>query len=324
MEAPTFVGSSAAMESVMDLAERVAKSEASVLILGESGTGKGLLAACIHLRGNRRERPFVTVPCANIPAELFESELFGHERGSHTDAHARKSGKFEAAHGGTLFLDGLEALSPLVQAKLLRVLQEKAFERLGGVETLKVDVRVISAGHEGLDADVATGLFREDLFYRLNVLQIRIPPLRERPEDVMPLARHFLKLHRARTRSGPERFSTAARRLLVSHSWPGNVREVINAVEAGAIRANGTVIEPEHLQLSGSAPGSALIAGAAARSLTLADLEEAYIREILSRTRGNKTRAAAILGISRKTLLLKIRKYEAHGEPVGPARSGGG
>lgn len=324
LEAKAIVGSSAAMEAVLDLADRVARSEASVLILGESGTGKGLLAGHIHRRSARRDRPLVTVPCANIPAELFESELFGHERGSHSDAHARKSGKLEAAHGGTLFLDGLEALSPLVQAKLLRVLQEKAFERLGGVETVKVDFRVISAGREGLDEMVVSGLFREDLFYRLNVVRIRIPPLRERPEDVLPLARHYLKVCRARNGGGPERFGTAARRLLAGHTWPGNVREVMNAVEAAAIRAEGPVIEPEHLPLAGSGPLAATVAGAASRSLSLAALEERYIREILRRTRGNRSRAAAILGISRKTLLLKIKKYESQGRPLKETGGPGG
>jgi DNA-binding NtrC family response regulator len=262
----------------------------------------------------------VTVPCANIPAELFESELFGHERGSHSDAHARKSGKFEAAHGGTLFLDGLEALSPVVQAKLLRVLQEKAFERLGGVETVRVDVRVLSSGREGLGDLVAGGQFREDLFFRLNVVQIRIPPLRERPEDVVPLARHFLKQVRRRSRGGPRRFSAAARRLLSEHPWPGNAREVMNAVESAVINATGEVIEAEDLRLAGGDAVPARIAGAAAREMSLAAVEEMYIREVLRRTRGNRSRAAAILGISRKTLLVKIRKYE---EQDGPAEGGG-
>ncbi len=318
--APVFVGRSAALEAVLALAGKVARSEASVLILGESGTGKGLLAEHIHRSGPRRERPFVTVACANIPAELFESELFGHERGSHTDAHARKSGKFEAADGGTLFLDGLEALGRQVQAKLLRVLQEKAFERLGGVETVRVDVRVLAAGREALHEMVGSGTFREDLYYRLNVVQVRIPPLRERIEDVIPLARHFLKLYRSRNRGGPERFSAVARRLMTEYAWPGNVREVMNAVEAAAIRATGPVIEPEDLPLGGRTPIDQMIAGAAARSLSLAAVEERYIREVLRRTRGNRSRAAAILGISRKTLIGKIKGYEASG--TGPGGNG--
>lgn len=305
---PALVYRSAAMESVIRLAARVARSDASVLILGESGTGKGALAERIHARGPRRTRPFVNVSCANIPAELFESELFGHERGSHTDAHARKTGKFEAAHEGTLFLDGLEALSPLLQAKLLRVLQEKAFERLGGVETVRVDVRVLSAGGEELAALVAAGAFRQDLYYRLNVVQIRIPPLRERPEDVVPLANHFLKVLRGRYRGGPKRFSTEARRLMRGYSWPGNVREVSNAVEAAIIGADGPVVEPEHLPLRQEAPLDRYVASAALRSMSLAALAERYIEEVLRQTRGNRTRAAAILGISRKTLLAKIKK----------------
>ena len=294
----------------MDLAERVARSEASVLILGESGTGKSLLAEHIHRRGDRRDRPFVTVPCANIPAELFESELFGHERGSHTDAHARKSGKFEAAHGGTLFLDGLEVLEPVVQAKLLRVLQEKAFERLGGVETVRVDVRVLSASRESLPEMVGTGAFREDLYYRLNVVQVRIPPLRERPEDILPLARHFLKLQRTRRRGGPSRFSPAARRMLREHTWPGNVREVSNSVEAALLRAKGPVIEPEDLLPAGAGPAEELVAAGATRLQSLGEVERLYISEILRRTRGNRSKAAGILGISRKTLIAKIKKYQ--------------
>jgi DNA-binding NtrC family response regulator len=289
----------------------VARSDAGVLILGESGTGKGLLAEYLHRHGTRRDRPFVTVSCANVPAELFESELFGHEKGSHTDAHARKIGKFEAADGGTLFLDGIESLAPPLQAKLLRVLQEKSFERLGGVETVRVDVRVLSSGREDLPAMVASGAFREDLYYRLNVVQLRVPPLRERPDDVVPLAQHFLKVFRARYGKGPRRFSTPARRLLRAYHWPGNVREVMNAVEQAVIVVDGAVVEPEHLPLNRGGPLDQIVAEAASREWTLAALEERYIAEILKLTRGNRSRAAAILGISRKTLLIRTRKAAA-------------
>jgi DNA-binding NtrC family response regulator len=302
------------MESAVGLAERVAKSDASALILGESGTGKGLLAELIHRRGERRDRPFVTVSCANIPADLFESELFGHERGSHTDAHARKAGRFEAADGGTLFLDGIEALTPPLQAKLLRVLQEKSFERLGGVETVRVDVRFLSSGREDLPALVAAGTFREDLYYRLNVVTLRVPPLRERPDDVMPLAQHFLKGLRARYRTGPRRFSAEARRSMRAYHWPGNVREVMNAIEAAMILADGGAIEPRHLPIRQGGPLEQMVASAAAKSMSLDALEQMYIREVLRMTRGNKSRAAAILGISRKTLILKARRYENGGE----------
>ena len=306
---PEIIFRSTAMEEVLRLVGRVAETDAGVLILGESGTGKGLLAEEIHRRGARRDRPFVTVSCANIPAELFESEIFGHEKGSHTDAHARKPGRFEAADGGTLFLDGIEALLPPLQAKLLRAIQEKAFERLGGVETVKVDVRVLASGRENLPEMVAGGAFREDLFYRLNVVPVRVPPLRERPEDIIPLANHFLKILRARHRRGPRRFSTEARRLMRAYPWPGNVREVMNAVEAAIIAAEGDVAEPRHLPIRQGGTLEQMVASAAGRRTSLAALEEAYIAEILRLTRGNKSRAAAVLGISRKTLLMKTKKY---------------
>jgi two-component system response regulator FlrC len=305
----SFVFRSAVMENVLKLVERVAQSDASVLVLGESGTGKGALAEIIHRKGARSERAFVTVSCPNIPTELFESELFGHEKGAHTDAHARKSGKFEAAHLGTLLLDGLETLSQGVQAKLLRVLQDKKFERLGGIETVSVDFRVLSTGAENLPVMVAAGAFREDLYYRLNVVQIRIPPLRERPEDVIPLANHFLRTFRLRYSLGQRRFSTEARKLLKSHSWPGNVRELMNSVEAAVISAESEVIDPSLLPL-GRAPAARLVAESAMNARSLAEVEEMYIKEVLRNTRGNKSRAAEILGINRKTLLMKLKKFD--------------
>jgi len=312
---PVIVYRSAAMESAVRLAGRVAKSDASALILGESGTGKGLLAELVHRHGERRDRPFVTVSCANIPVELFESELFGHERGSHTDAHARKLGRFEAADGGTLFLDGIEGLTSPLQAKLLRVLQEKSFERLGGNETVRVDVRVISSGREDLPARVSAGTFREDLYYRLNVVTIRVPPLRERPDDVMPLAQHFLRRLRSRDGRGPRRFSADARRGMKAYAWPGNVREVQNAIEAAMIAADGDVVELSHLPILQGGPIEQMVGSAARRELTLAAVEEMYIREVLRLTRGNKSRAAAILGISRKTLLMRTRRFDGRKEP---------
>ncbi len=312
-EQPPIVYRSAAMGALLRLAGRVARTDAGVLIFGESGTGKGLLAEQIYRHGARRDRPFVIVACANIPAELFESELFGHEKGSHTDAHARKAGRFEAADGGTIFLDGVEALSPPLQAKLLRVLQEKAFERLGGVETITVDVRVLASTREDLPALVASGSFREDLYYRLNVVELRVPPLRERPDDVVPLAHHFLRTLRAKYPGSPRRFSTETRRAMRAYPWPGNVREVMNAVEAAVIVAEGPVIEVRHLPIRHGGPLEQIVAVAAGRRATLAALEEMYIREVLRLTRGNKSRAAAVLGISRKTLLMKTRRFAAEG-----------
>src|SRR5262245_20181611 len=244
---PTIVYRSEAMSKAMALAERVAATDASVLITGESGTGKSLLAELIHRQSRRRGRPFVTIPCANIPAELFESELFGHEPGAHTDAVERRKGRFEAADGGTVFLDGVGALAPSLQPKLLRVLQDLTFQRLGGTEEIRVDVSFIAAADEVLEADARTGRFREDLFYRLNVVHVSLPPLRERVSDIAPLASYFLKRLAARYGGRPRRLTPGARRGLREYSWPGNVRELANVLESSVIGSDNGLIGAEGL-----------------------------------------------------------------------------
>jgi two-component system response regulator HydG len=304
-----FHTASAAMKKVLALADRVAAGNSTVLLVGESGTGKGLLARRIHEGGPRRDAPFVPIACANLPDELMESELFGHEAGAFTDARGRRVGRFEAAQGGTLFLDGAGDLSPAIQAKLLRVVQERSFERLGGNETITLDVRVLAATDRPLEERVAEGSFREDLYYRLQVVELRIPPLRERPEDVPLLARRFLTEARRAGLSRATGFSAAAGERLRAHRWPGNVRQLRNVIEAAALRGEGEVIEAEDLPLDGLLSAEDFVEHGAAQALSLAQVEAMYIREILRRTRGHKGRAAEILGINRKTLLEKRRRY---------------
>jgi DNA-binding NtrC family response regulator len=281
----------AAMRNVLDTAARVLDHDVSILILGESGTGKDYLAESIHATGARRGEPYVHIDCATIPADLFESELFGHERGTFTDAHVRKVGKLEAARRGTVYFDEISALTPQLQAKLLRAVEERRFTRLGGSASLPLEARVISS----TSAD--PGELRRDLYYRLNVVTLTLPPLRDRPEDVLPLARRF---------ASRKKFDAAAERLLVSYAWPGNIRELRNAVERAAIVADGDRINAEALSLR--TPGD-LVAAASRGSWSLEELESHYIREILDATRRNYSRAAGILGINRKTLLEKRRKY---------------
>ena len=299
---------SAAMDQVLALVERVAATDASILITGESGTSKNFLAERIHRLGRRGDGPFITVPCANLPADLFESELVGHEAGSHTDAVSRRMGRFEAAHGGTLLLDGVEALSAPLQAKLLRIVQERVFERLGGTETVEIDVRIISCGGEGLEDKARSGGFRDDLYYRLNVVHLRLPPLRERVDDIAPLTSHFLRLFGERHGGGRRRLSTEARRALKEHTWPGNVRELASVLERAVIASPDRVIEAEALGLRSGTPAEILVREAFDKRWSLQALETAYIKEILREARGNKSRAASILGISRKTLLERLKR----------------
>jgi DNA-binding NtrC family response regulator len=242
---------------------------------------------------------------------LFESELFGHEPGAHTDAVARRTGRVEAAQGGTLFLDGIETLTAPLQAKLLRVVQERSFERLGGTDLVQVDVRFIASAGAGLEADARAGRFRGDLFYRLNVVRLDLPPLRERVEDVAALASYFLKLHSVRYGATRGRLTTAARRRLKAHTWPGNVRELGNVIERAIITTGGGTLGPETLTLAHGSPAEEAVRQGLEARWSLEALELAYIKEVLKQARGNKSRAAAILGINRKTLLQKLKKAKA-------------
>jgi DNA-binding NtrC family response regulator len=290
--------------ALLETAERLVDRDVAVLIVGESGVGKDYLASAIHASGSRRAAPFVHIDCGAIPHDLFESELFGYEKGTFTDAAARKIGKLEAAQNGTVYFDELSALTPPLQAKLLRAIEEKRFTRLGGHQPVAFGARVISSTNADVDQLIASGALRRDLLYRVNVVTLKIPPLRERREDIPLLARLFLRnsaLGRIRA------FDEEALRILTAHSWPGNVRELRNAVERAALIEKSDRITPASLDgLLGEQPA---IAAAASGQWTLAQLEEHYIREILRQTRSNFTRAAAILGINRKTLLEKRRKY---------------
>ena len=277
------------MRNLLETAGKVLDRDVPILILGESGAGKNFLAESIHAVSHRRDEPFVHIDCASIPADLFETELFGHERGTFTDAHARKVGKLEAAKRGTVYFDEISALTQPLQAKLLRAIEEKRFTRLGG-GTVPFDARVISS----TSADPREGL-RRDLYYRINVVTLTLPPLRERPEDVLALAKQFV---------GRKRLAEDARRVLTSYVWPGNIRELKNAIERAAIVTDGDTITAAALPL-----GNDLVTTAARGAWTLDELESHYIREVLRTTRRNYSKAAGILGINRKTLLEKRRKY---------------
>ena len=282
------------MRNVVDTVEKVLDHDVSILILGESGSGKDYLAEAIHACGNRRSEPFVHIECASIPPELFETELFGHERGTFTDAHARKIGKLEMARRGTVYFDEISALTPQLQAKLLRAIQERRFTRLGGSASIAFEARVVSSSNADLPALLANGALRRDLYYRINVVTLSLPPLRERREDVLPLAKKFLKR---------KKLDAGAERLLVNYAWPGNIRELRNALERAVLLEENTTIRAASLPLSD------LVTTAARAEWTLAELEAHYIREVLRATRSNYSRAAEILGINRKTLLEKRKRY---------------
>jgi two-component system response regulator HydG len=293
-----LLGRSKAMQAVFERIRAVADADASVLLLGESGTGKELAARAIHQESARGRRPFVAVNCTAIPENLLESELFGHEKGAFPGADRARRGLFAEAHGGTIFLDEVGDLPPAVQGKLLRVLQDKAVRPLGAAQEIQLDVRVISATNRDLQALLAEGKFREDLFYRLAVIPIRLPTLRERPEDIPMLAAHFLERAAAAQGKRFEGFDEEAQAWLLQHRWPGNVRELENVVERAATLARGPRITRADLgtEFTGM---SGLELGVRP---TLADLEDRYIRRVLEETKGDKAAAARILGVSVRTL----------------------
>jgi DNA-binding NtrC family response regulator len=310
---PPIVGSSAALKAVQAETIRVAETDAAVLLEGESGTGKELFARAIHGLSRRSRRPFVAINCAAIPDTLLESELFGHEKGSFTGASSRRLGKFELADGGSVFLDEIGELSPATQAKLLRVLQEKSFHRVGGTAVINVDVRIITASNRPLDRLVAQNLFREDLYYRVRVFPIFIPPLRERPEDVDSLIDWFLARLPGELKKKPLALDAAARERLRRYSWPGNVRELRNCLERAIILAEGTTIEERHLRLTPDAP-SPLPAG---RDETLEEVRErgartaerAWLARALERAKGDRTAAAEALKLSPRRLEAKLKEH---------------
>lgn len=285
--------------------------QTTVLIQGESGTGKELVARAIHARSARREKPFLDINCASLSETLLESELFGHERGAFTDAKALKRGLLEISDGGTLFLDEIGELAPSIQARLLRVLENKCFRRVGGTRDIHVDVRIVAATNKDLTRAVEKGTFREDLYYRLKVMPIDLPPLRERGQDILLLANLFLEEYSQVLRKPGKTFSLEAQRLLLAYSWPGNVRELRNVVERAMILATEEVIGTEHLpgELRASASGGPKAGGKTEGYLPLEHVERRYIQEVLASTGGNRSKTAKILDISRSTLQDKIRKY---------------
>jgi DNA-binding NtrC family response regulator len=303
------IAKSARMQRILQLAGEVASLRSTVLIQGESGTGKEMIARAIHSSGDRALKPFVAVSCAALAETLLESELFGHEKGAFTGASQQKRGKFELADGGTLFLDEIGDISPKLQVDLLRVLQERSFYRVGGSEEVQVDLRVIAATHVNLQQAVAEGRFREDLFYRLNVIQIVIPPLRERREDIPLLARHFLERLSHELGKDIADLSEGALRILMDYDWPGNVRELENAVERAMVTCRGRVLEEGDFafvaQNSGPARTWSVPAG-----LTLQQMEKQLIIATLQSTDGNIKKAASIMDIDRSTLYEKMKRYE--------------
>jgi len=304
-----IVGESAAMQRVYALTKKAAATDATVLLRGESGTGKELIARAIHYNGARRDGPFVKLDCTTIPPTLMENELFGHERGAYTGAEARARGKCEAADGGTLFIDEIGELPLPLQAKILRFLQDREFERVGGTRTLSADVRVVTATHRDLEALVGRGEFREDLYYRIKVVQVALPPLRERgAEDVIRLAEHFLDVYRRKHGKPLLRFGAAARERLVQHRWPGNIRELEHCVESAVVLCEGVEIGVEQLALPlGRQRGGGDSGAFVARPL--AEVEREHILRTMAAVDDNRSRAAELLGIGRNTLLRKLKEY---------------
>jgi putative PEP-CTERM system response regulator len=309
-----MVGASPAIQEVFARIRRVSGSDASVLILGESGTGKELAARAIHQLSPRRDGPMIPINCGAIPSELLESELFGHEKGSFTGAIAQRKGKFEMANRGSIFLDEIGEMTLSTQKKLLRVLQEREFERVGGTVPVKVDTRVIAATNKNLPSEVREGNFREDLYYRLNVIVIYLPPLRDRREDIPTLVGHFLDKHRINVSSQPSQISAGAMRMLVDHDWPGNVRELENSIERAVVLAQGGVVTEDHISFSSADQGHFIDIAAKIRSRTplcdvVREVERQMILEALHQASGDRFDAAQSLGIQIEDLYFKLRDF---------------
>jgi DNA-binding NtrC family response regulator len=326
-----------AMAAVIKLAQQIAGSDASVLITGESGTGKEVLARYLHARSQRAKKPFITVNCAAIPENLLESELFGHEKGAFTGALGRRIGKFEEANGGTLLLDEISEMDVRLQAKLLRAIQERVIDRVGGNKPVPVDIRIIATSNRNLTEAVREGKFREDLLFRLNVVNLKIPPLRERPADIGELATYFIKKYSDANGLPVRALSADARHALNSNRWPGNVRELENTLHRAVLLSTGAeigldgILTPDGARLdsvraTGTAAHAAIAAEQVTRNLvgrTVAEVERDLILETLKHCLGNRTRAANILGISIRTLRNKLNEYAGDGVPIPPANGGG-
>ncbi len=306
-----IVGQSAAMQDLFEKIKKVASSKITILITGESGTGKELFARAVHYVSQRRDAPFVAINCGAIPENLLESELFGHVKGSFTGATGHKRGLFEEASGGTLFLDEIGELPPSLQVKLLRALQEEEIRRVGDTRTIKIDVRVIAATARNLEEEIRQGRFREELYYRLNVITVAIPPLRDRREDIPLIADHYLRKFAADNKKDIRDIGPAALQLMMNHGWPGNVREMVNAIERAVLLTEGTRIEPH--DLPAAVTGAPAAAPPAAEGFSLkrnrAAMEKKLIAEALRECRHSRTGAAKILGISLRSLMYKIKEY---------------
>ncbi len=337
-DAQAIITSDPAMQAVIKLADQVAPSDASILITGESGVGKEVMARYLHEKSRRATRPFISVNCAAIPDNLLESELFGHEKGAFTGAMARRIGKFEEADGGTLLLDEISEMDARLQAKLLRALQERVIDRVGGAKPVPVNIRVLATSNRNLAAAVKDGTFREDLLYRLNVVNLVLPPLRDRPADVLALSDYFAKKYSDANAIALKPISQEARRRLQAHPWPGNVRELENAMHRAVLLSTGDEIDAEAIRLPDGQPlnpvapigmdyinRAAQAAESAARTFvgsTVAQVEQTLILDTLSHCLGNRTHAANILGISIRTLRNKLNEYSAAGIPVPAPQSG--
>ena len=312
LKMPDIIGVSSAWQKVMDNVRKLAPLKTTVLILGESGTGKELIARAIHHLSPRANAPFVAINCAAVPKDLIENELFGHEKGAFTGAHEIKPGKFELAEKGTIFLDEIGDMALPLQSKLLRVLEENEFERVGGTRKITVDLRVVAASNKNLEKEVSEGRFRDDLFYRLNVFPILIPPLRERTEDIIPLAKHFVSLFSSEMNKGLISISDETEKILLNYDWKGNARELRNVIERAVIMCDGQNLLPEHFNLTASVLHDRLDLNASLHEVAESAVrfaEKIRIEGALRETGGNKSKAAEVLKVSYKTLLTKLKDY---------------
>jgi len=320
----TMIAGDPSMKAVLNMADRIAPSDATVLITGESGTGKEVMSRYIHQKSKRSHGPFISINCAAIPENLLESELFGHEKGSFTGAVARRIGKFEEANGGTLLLDEISEMQPALQAKLLRTIQERVIDRVGGTQPVKIDIRLIATSNRDLEAYVRSGNFREDLYFRINVVNLRLPALRERPSDIVPLAQLFADKYSEQNGVAAKKISATAAGIIKTHHWQGNVRELENAMHRAILMSQTAEIEPEAINLSGQKTAAAAKVAEAAQSIagknpagdnphlvgrTVANVERELILNTLDHCLGNRTHAANILGISIRTLRNKLKEY---------------